>query len=69
MLFFPQEKHKVELNEDDCAHLKNCLILLQNILHLPEESDCMAKTSCSSQNWQYLQNKIIWYFFFLNIIF
>ena len=55
-----KEKHKVVLNKDDCVHLNNCLILLQNILHLPKETDLVGKTASSFQTWQNLQNKLIW---------
>lgn len=57
------EKHNVPLNEEDCAHLKNCLFLLRNILHSPEESDLFDKAFCSIQDWQSIQNKLIWNLF------
>ncbi|CAL1282241.1 unnamed protein product [Larinioides sclopetarius] len=58
------EKHLIPLKENDCNHLKNCLLLIRNILHIPECSGIMdQKSSQMFLEWQSLQSKLIWNLF------
>ncbi|GFY74848.1 protein timeless, partial [Trichonephila inaurata madagascariensis] len=58
------EKHLMPLREEDCNHLKNCLLLLRNILHIPECSGNLDQSSFEMlHEWQSVQSKLIWNLF------
>lgn len=52
-------ENDTKLSYDQCESVNNCLLLLRNILHIPE--------SANEHTGQMTQNKVIWYLFTLNI--
>lgn len=50
----------VELSMEQCDGINNCLLLLRNILHIPEYR---SSISCSQMAHSSLQNQIIWNLF------
>ena len=54
-LIFQEEKRK--LTEKECDSINNCLLLLRNVLHIPE----------TKSNHCTLQNQIVWNLFVQNI--
>ncbi|GFT00901.1 protein timeless [Nephila pilipes] len=58
------EKHHIPLKDEDCNHLKNCLLLLRNILHIPECSGNLDQRSIQMlHELQSVQSKLIWNLF------
>ncbi|GIY81203.1 protein timeless, partial [Caerostris extrusa] len=58
------EKHQIPLREEECNHLKNILLLIKNILHIPEHIGIMNQEAIQMiQEWQSLQSKLIWNLF------
>ncbi|KFM75022.1 Protein timeless, partial [Stegodyphus mimosarum] len=58
------EKHMIPLKDEDCNHLKNCLNLMRNLLHLPEDIISYEK-GLAQMHSEFLstQSKFIWNLF------
>ncbi|XP_035212664.1 protein timeless-like isoform X2 [Stegodyphus dumicola] len=58
------EKHMIPLKDEDCNHLKNCLNLMRNLLHLSEDTTSYEKglTQIHSE-FLATQSKFIWNLF------
>ncbi|XP_055930406.1 protein timeless-like isoform X2 [Argiope bruennichi] len=54
------EKHMIPLKEEDCNYLKNCLLLIRNLLHIPERNVILDPKFCE---WRSVQSKLIWNLF------
>lgn len=50
---------KAKLSDQQCTNISNCLLLLRNILHIPEESSVQSP-NCIGHN---VQNQILWNIF------
>ncbi|XP_049850237.1 protein timeless isoform X1 [Schistocerca gregaria] len=53
---------KEKLSESECESINNCLLLLRNILHIPE-----TRINQSSTNHTSMQNQILWNIFAQNV--
>ncbi|GIY41860.1 protein timeless [Caerostris darwini] len=63
-MMIKSEKHQIPLREEECNHLKNILLLIRNILHIPEHIGIMNQEAIQMiQEWQSLQSKLIWNLF------
>ncbi|EEC09366.1 timeless protein, putative [Ixodes scapularis] len=65
VLLFGQDQEPSELTENDLEGLSNCLVLLRNLLHVPDKSES-AKFGISENtydDWLSVHNKLIWNLF------
>lgn len=52
---------------EQCDSINNCLLLLRNILHIPENSNLNANEQRKNSHTVSMQNKIIWHLFMMSI--
>ncbi|XP_054721438.1 protein timeless-like isoform X2 [Uloborus diversus] len=57
------EKHSNALEKEECIHLKNCLVLLRNLLHIPEDAKSSKESRLCLTHWLAVQKKLIWNIF------
>lgn len=64
------DKDAQQLDLDQCDSINNCLLLLRNILHIPEIKSCNSALSsspmmsgCSATVYSTMQNQIVWNLF------
>ncbi|CAN7975768.1 unnamed protein product [Ixodes persulcatus] len=65
VILFGQDQEPSELTENDLEGLSNCLVLLRNLLHVPDKSES-AKFGISENtydDWLSVHNKLIWNLF------